>query len=104
MTRTLVLLLALVLALHPPALAESFQGHVVAISDGDTIRVLRGKEQIRVRLHWYRRPGQKGRCSEYGHGNMPASWHMKSWYGSKSKTWIATVGRAGWLFCRTVAI
>src|SRR4051794_38635456 len=43
--------LALIFALHFPALAESFQGRVVAISDGDTIRVLHGSEQVRVRLH-----------------------------------------------------
>lgn len=38
--------LALVLALHFPALAESFQGRVVAISDGDTIRVLAHQPQV----------------------------------------------------------
>jgi endonuclease YncB( thermonuclease family) len=47
----IVATVALVLALHFPALAESFQGRVVAITDGDTIRVLRGTEQVRVRLH-----------------------------------------------------
>lgn len=46
----LVATVALVLALHFPPIAESFQGRVVAITDGDTIRVLRGTEQVRVGL------------------------------------------------------
>jgi endonuclease YncB( thermonuclease family) len=59
MTRFWVLLLAVVLAPAAPALAESFQGRVVAITDGDTIRVLRGKEQVRVRLHGIDAPERK---------------------------------------------
>jgi hypothetical protein len=32
-----------------PGLAASFEGRMVTITDGDTIRVLRGTEQVRVR-------------------------------------------------------
>ncbi|MEJ7606133.1 MAG: thermonuclease family protein [Bryobacteraceae bacterium] len=50
---------ALVLALPFPALAESFEGRVVAITDGDTIRILRDGEQVRVRLHGIDAPEKK---------------------------------------------
>src|SRR4051812_39110939 len=53
--------LALVLALHFLARAESFQGRAVAITDGDTIRVIRGTEQVRVRLHGIDAP-EKGQA------------------------------------------
>lgn len=33
------------------AFAESFTGKVVGVSDGDTLTVLRGRTQVRVRLH-----------------------------------------------------
>lgn len=49
--RRLHAVLALVLLSCCPAFAESFRGLVVAISDGDTIRVLRGTEPVRVRLY-----------------------------------------------------
>ena len=58
MIRALVTV-GLVLALHFTALAESFQGHVVAITDGDTLRVLRKREQVRVRLHGIDAPERK---------------------------------------------
>ena len=44
-------LAALWLVLLPlPALAEEFTAKVVGITDGATIRVLRGKEEIKIRL------------------------------------------------------
>lgn len=44
--------LALALLLIAPACApESYPAKVVGISDGDTLTVLRGREQVRVRLH-----------------------------------------------------
>lgn len=45
------LLLMLASAALPLAAAESWSGRVVAVSDGDTIRVLRGRATERVRLH-----------------------------------------------------
>ena len=57
--KRLCLALALVLALHFPALAESFRGGVAAITNGDTIRVLRGTKQVRVRLHGIDAPERK---------------------------------------------
>lgn len=44
------LILILLMAFLPKALAETIQGHVVAISDGDTITVIQNKEQFKVRL------------------------------------------------------
>jgi micrococcal nuclease len=44
------LIAALVILLPLPALAEEFTGQVVGITDGDTIRVLRGAEEVKVRL------------------------------------------------------
>jgi endonuclease YncB( thermonuclease family) len=44
----LVLLLA---ASPPPAWAEESAGKVIGISDGDTLTVLRGREQVKIRLH-----------------------------------------------------
>lgn len=43
--------LALLLAACLPLVAESFSGRVVSVADGDTITVLRGREQVRVRLY-----------------------------------------------------
>lgn len=39
-----------VLAAAPPAVKETFTAKVVGVSDGDTIKVLRNKEQITIRL------------------------------------------------------
>lgn len=44
------LFVALALAIPLPALAEEFTGKVVGVTDGDTIKVLRGKEQVKIRL------------------------------------------------------
>jgi micrococcal nuclease len=44
------LITALVVLLPLPALAEEFRGKVVGITDGDTIRVLRGAEEVKIRL------------------------------------------------------
>lgn len=38
------------LAAAPPAVKETFTAKVVGVSDGDTIKVLRNKEQITIRL------------------------------------------------------
>lgn len=43
--------LALLLAACLPLWGESFTGRVVSIADGDTVTVLRGREQVRVRLY-----------------------------------------------------
>jgi len=48
--RALLVLALLVLAIAAPAAAEFFEGRVVAVFDGDTIAVLVGHEQRRVRL------------------------------------------------------
>jgi len=45
--RSLVLLLCLFL----PAVAAAWPGKVVGVTDGDTLTVLRGQEQVRVRLY-----------------------------------------------------
>jgi endonuclease YncB( thermonuclease family) len=41
---------ACVLYAAPPATAETFKAKVIGVSDGDTIKVLRGREQITIRL------------------------------------------------------
>ena len=46
---TSCLLLALLIAL--PTLSWAWSGRVVGIADGDTITVLRDKEQVRIRLY-----------------------------------------------------
>lgn len=43
------------------AAADGFEGKVVGVSDGDTLTVLRGREEVRVRLAWVDAP-------ETGHG------------------------------------
>jgi micrococcal nuclease len=42
--------IAVAVALAAPAIAETFSGRVVGITDGDTVTVLRGGEAIKVRL------------------------------------------------------
>jgi endonuclease YncB( thermonuclease family) len=44
------LITVLILLLSVPALAEEFTGKVVAITDGDTIKVLRDQEEVKIRL------------------------------------------------------
>jgi endonuclease YncB( thermonuclease family) len=44
------LMIALVLLVPVLALAEEFTGKVIGITDGDTIKVLRGNEEIKIRL------------------------------------------------------
>ena len=43
------LIVALALVVQAPA--EPFAGKVVGISDGDTLTVLRDRQQVKVRLH-----------------------------------------------------
>src|SRR5262245_26410035 len=45
------LILMLLVALPPLVSAADFAAKVVGISDGDTLTVLRGREQVRIRLH-----------------------------------------------------
>lgn len=53
-------LLACLLFTGPAAAAQdSFTGKVVSVTDGDTIKVLRDKKQIRVRLHGIDCPERK---------------------------------------------
>lgn len=49
-TRSLLPILLFLLSLSP-ALAQTFTGKVVGISDGDTIRVLKEGREVKVRLH-----------------------------------------------------
>jgi micrococcal nuclease len=42
--------LLVVLAVAPCSALASFEGHVVKVSDGDTLTVLVNKRQVRVRL------------------------------------------------------
>ena len=44
------LVAALVIMLPLPAVAEEFTGKVVGITDGDTIKVLRNGEEVKIRL------------------------------------------------------
>ena len=54
MTRAMIILASLTcitfLAAGPPKVTETFDAKVIGVSDGDTIKVLRGKEQITIRL------------------------------------------------------
>ena len=54
----------LVLSLFPLH-AFAWQGKVVKVADGDTITVLKGKEQIRVRLIWDRCAREKATVWQY---------------------------------------
>ena len=56
-------LVAVLLAI-PALAATEFTGEVVRIADGDTLTVLRGDQQIRIRLHGIDAPGEG-----------PAVWH-----------------------------
>src|SRR5271156_3925062 len=44
------LVATLVIILPLPVLAEEFTGKVIGITDGDTIKVLRGGEEVKIRL------------------------------------------------------
>ena len=43
-------ILPLLLLIAAPSLAEEFTAKVVGITDGDTIRVLRDKKEVKIRL------------------------------------------------------
>ncbi|UCG11532.1 MAG: thermonuclease family protein [Deltaproteobacteria bacterium] len=57
-TKTLILSLVLVLL---PSLCWAWSGKVVGISDGDTIRVLRDQEHVKIRLYGIDAP-EKGQA------------------------------------------
>ncbi|MGV8120435.1 MAG: thermonuclease family protein [Candidatus Xenobiia bacterium LiM19] len=48
--KTLVIILAVFLLSASPLFAESFTGKCVGVSDGDTIKVLNNRVQVKVRL------------------------------------------------------
>jgi endonuclease YncB( thermonuclease family) len=70
MNRIAVSALALVFALHGPAWADTFEGHVIHVADGDTITVLNGKEQIRVRIGGIDAPERRQAFSGQSHENL----------------------------------
>jgi hypothetical protein len=50
MNRITAWVAALISVLACPAFGEMLEGHVIHVADGDTITVLKGKEQLRVRI------------------------------------------------------
>ena len=49
--KVLLLFLLLILLIILPSLSWAWSGKVIGIADGDTITVLRDKEQVRIRLY-----------------------------------------------------
>lgn len=57
----------LVLGLSTPALAESFYGEVIAVTDGDTIKVLGAQGVVKVRLAGIDAPERKQDFGDVAH-------------------------------------
>lgn len=64
--------LAAALLLALPLAAGAFEAKVVGIADGDTMTVLRGREQIRVRLARIDAPEKKQAFGERARQSLPA--------------------------------
>ena len=83
--------LALVfLLVSSPAWAETLQGHVIHVADGDTITVLNGKEQIRVRIGGIDAPERRQAFSKRSSEHLSklvrrqiviVEWYKKDRYG-----------------------
>lgn len=58
-TTIAILLLAGLLLAAPPKVVEEFSGKVIAVTDGDTIKVLVNKETVKVRLEGIDAPESK---------------------------------------------
>ena len=59
LTLATIALSATVLLASPPKPVETFAAKVVGVSDGDTIKVLRGREQVTIRLETIDAPEAK---------------------------------------------
>jgi endonuclease YncB( thermonuclease family) len=73
---------------------DSFTGKVVKVADGNTITVLRGKTQVRVRLYGIDTPEKA-----QPFGNKAKQFTSKLVFGKKVKVEVVTIGKYG----RTVA-
>jgi endonuclease YncB( thermonuclease family) len=65
--RCMVMVLWALLSFHGYARALEFTARVTAVSDGDTLRVLVGREQVRVRLMEIDAPEKR---QAFGHGSQ----------------------------------
>lgn len=54
-----IAILCVSLLLYSPAGATTFQGRVTGISDGDTIKIIANKEQVKIRLYGIDTPEKK---------------------------------------------
>ena len=87
--------LALILFLFLPSLASAFSGKVVGIADGDTITMLRDKEQVRIRLYGIDTPERR-----QAFGNKARQFTAKLVHGKVVEVEPVDVDRYG----RTVGI
>lgn len=71
-------------------LAETLQGYVTHVADGDTITVLKGKERLRVRIAGIDAPERRQPYSKRSHENLSklvrrqvvtVEWYKKDRYG-----------------------
>jgi len=77
MRKTKAFILSLVLILLP-SFSWAWSGEVVGITDGDTITVLRDKEQVRIRLYGIDCP-EGGQHSAKGQSNSLQRRFMGKW-------------------------
>jgi endonuclease YncB( thermonuclease family) len=74
-----------------PAFGETLEGHVIHVANGDTITVLNGKEQLRVRIAGIDAPERRQAFSKQSHDNLSwlvirrqivtVDWYKKDRYG-----------------------
>ena len=62
-------LAVLIFALNT-AWAETLEGHVIHVADGDTITVLNGKEQLRIRIAGIDAPERRQPYSKQSHEHL----------------------------------
>lgn len=84
------LVLCLFLLLTLPTLTWAWSGKVVGVAGGDTITVLRGKEQVRIRLYGIDTP-EKGQAS----GNKASQFTSKMVYGKVVEVEVVDTDRYG---------
>jgi hypothetical protein len=92
MNRITAWVAALVFVLACPAFGETLEGHVIHVANGDTITVLNGKEQLRVRIAGIDAPERRQAFSKQPHDNL--SWQS----AGRSSPWtgIRKTAMAAW--------
>jgi micrococcal nuclease len=74
----------IVLSVLPAFAADTWTGKCIGVTDGDTIKVLNGRETVKIRLHGIDCPERGQPPSAPEHVNS-----RQTWYSEKPSLWRA---------------